>query len=195
MGKFTVTQVQYDAVMRGNPSSFSGPDNPVESVSWIQATDFCAKLNEKLKAILPDGMKLQLPTEAQWEYACRAGTKTRFYTGDDKGDLARAGWYSTNSDSKTHPVGQKTPNAFGLYDMHGNVFQWCQDAYRNGYEYLTSKDPFNAQGANRVLRGGSWIYDPRYCRSASRSDYSPDIHGNNTGFRVVLSVPSSRTPP
>ena len=200
MGKFPVTQEQYEAVMNTNPSYFvkekGGPKNPVEQVSWSDAVEFCEKMDALVKAKLPSGMKLQLPTEAQWEYACRAGTKTRFFTGDDEVDLARAGWYTKNANSKTHPVGQKTPNAFGLYDMHGNVYQWCMDAYTKEYEKLTPKDPFNdgEKSASRVVRCGSWIDVPNFCRSAYRYGLTPDARDGGFGFRVVVSALPSKTP-
>ena len=195
MGKFTVTQAQYSAVMDHNPSSFKGSKNPVELVSWDEATAFCDKLNVKFKTIKPKGMSFQLPTEAQWEYACRAGTATRFYAGDHDDDLGDAAWYSDNSDGTTHPVGGKKPNAFGLYDMHGNVWQWCQDAYRMDNEKLNATDPINnAQGDQRVFRGGSWSANPWFCRSAIRYFRAPGIRDYMVGFRVVV-APSSKTSP
>ena len=135
---------------------------------------------------------MRLPTEAEWEHACRAGTRTAYYSGDTEADLGRAAWYEGNSKETTHPVGQKEPNRFGLYDMHGNVWQWCQDWYAEDY-YAKSKaeDPEGpAQGAFRVLRGGSWYFDPWVCRSASRLRYGPDIrvYYFGFGFRVVVGV-------
>ena len=189
MGKYPVTQEQYEAVTGKTPSQFKGAKNPVEQVSWDDAQEFCKALHNKAQAKLPQGMEVQLPTEAQWEYACRAGTKTRFYTGDEEEDLARAGWYTKNSDGKTHPVSQKTPNAFGLYDMHGNVWQWCQDLYRSDYEKLSATDPMNkTDGKARVLRGGSWNFLPYDCRSAVRSYFTPVNRGIFIGFRIVVSL-------
>ncbi|MEI6235330.1 MAG: formylglycine-generating enzyme family protein [Planctomycetota bacterium] len=191
MGKYAVTQAQYEAVTGANPSQFKGPQNPVETVSWDEAAAFCKQLNERLRT---QALEARLPTEAQWEYACRAGTKTRFYSGDADSDLDAVAWYEGNSKNTTHPVGTKKPNAFGLYDMHGNVWQWCQDAYKEDYEKLNATDPVNdVQGAARVLRGGSCYNIPEYCRSAYRYGYGPDDRGSRLGFRVVL-VPSSRTP-
>jgi len=192
MGKFAVTQEQYEAVTGTNPSLFKGPQNPVEKVSWDEATAFCKKLNEQFGA---QAVEARLPTEAEWEFACRAGTKTRFYSGDADSDLDSVAWYRANSKNTPHPVGGKKANAFGLYDMHGSVWQWCRDAYREDYEKLNATDPSSdAQGADRVLRGGSWNHTPEHCRSAFRNDDSPGVRYIIFGFRVVVSVPSSRTP-
>ena len=135
----------------------------MEQVSWDDAVSFCKKLSEK------EGKRYRLPTEAEWEYACRAGTKTAYYTGDGEAALAEAGWYIANSDFKTHPVAQKKPNAWGLYDLHGNVYQWCSDVYGpyNGDATdPTGADASKEANSSRVLRGGSWINIPRVCRSA-----------------------------
>ena len=127
MGIYHVTQEQYEAVMGKNPSNFKGQQNPVETVSWDEAVEFCKKASEKA------GKKVRLPTEAEWEYACRAGSKTRFCFGDDDDKLGDFAWYAANSGNTTHPVGQKKPNAWGLYDLHGNVWQWCADRYDAKY--------------------------------------------------------------
>ena len=167
MGKFTVTQEQYQQVMGTNPSNFKGKDNPVEMVSWDDAQEFCKKVNAA------SAQAVRLPTEAEWEYACRAGTSTKYYSGDSEEDLKRVAWYYANSGNTTHPVGQKEPNRFGLYDMHGNVWQWCQDWYGE-YKADAVADPQgSAQGAYRVLRGGSWSDNPGYCRSAYRGWVRP----------------------
>ncbi len=190
MGKFDVTQEQYQQIVGTNPSSFKGKDNPVETVSWDDAQAFCKKLSEK------SGQTVCLPTEAEWEYACRAGTTTEFYSGDLDSDLDRVAWYGANSKSTTHPVGQKEANAFGLYDMHGNVWQWCQDWYADDYYGKSpATDPEGpSQGAFRLLRGGSWDDHPLYCRAAYRRRNNPDIRYFFIGFRVAL-VPAFRTPP
>ena len=166
-----------------NPSNFKGVDVlPVENVSWDDAVEFCRKLSGK------EGEKYGLPTEAQWEYACRAGSKTRFSFGDSDSSLGDSAWYSDNSNRTTHPVSQKKVNSFGLYDMHGNVWEWCSDWY--GGEYYSSSPGVDPQGPSsgtyRVVRGGSWYYDPRYCRSASRFRVSPVDRSFNLGFRIVL---------
>ena len=170
IGKYEVTQEQWQAVMGTNPSSFKGPRNPVENVSWNGCRDFLTKLREKAP-----GRSFRLPTEAEWEYACRAGSTTKFHFGDDEGALSEYAWYTGNSGSKTHPVGTKKPNAFGLYDMHGNVQEWCQDWHAKDYYLLSpSEDPQGpATVGSRVLRGGSWSYLARLCRSANRFWFHP----------------------
>jgi formylglycine-generating enzyme required for sulfatase activity len=179
IGKYEVTQAQWVCVMGSNPSWFKGEDLPVENVSWNDCLEFCRKLTERERAAgrLPAGVVYRLPTEAEWEYACRAGTTTRYYTGDSESDLARAGWFDGNSGDRTHPVGQKVANAFGLYDMHGNVWEWCQDWYGS---YITddATDPGGPQrGSLRVLRGGSWSNNASYC---------PAFADSSLGFRLVL---------
>jgi len=199
MGKFVVTQEQYEAVTGNNPSQFRGAKNPVETVSWEDAQEFCQKLSTKLPLTIPSPggaegkWMVQLPTEAQWEYACRAGTSTRFYSGDADSDLDAVGWYYGNSGGSTSPVGGKKPNAWGLYDMHGNVWQWCADLYGE-YPMGSATDPEGAAtGTQRVLRGGSLNVSAMNCRAANRYRYNPDRRNIHNGFRVVV-VPSSRSP-
>lgn len=174
-GKYEVTQKEYESVMGRNPSRFKGGNLPVEQVSWNDAVEFCKKLTERERALgrISADQEYRLPTEEEWEHACRAGTTTKYYTGDTVEDLARAGWYYGNSDDKTHPVGQKEPNAFGLYDMHGNVWEWTSTPY----------------GSARVYRGGSWRNDADGCESSFRGNYldSPSRRDYYLGFRVVLS--------
>jgi hypothetical protein len=184
IGKYPVTQEQYQAVMGNNPSSFkNNPKNPLETGSWNDAQEFCKKLNQLT------GKKYRLPTEAEWEYACRAGTQTRFYFGDDAAKLGDYGWYNGNSGSKPHPVGQKKPNDWGLYDMSGNVWEWCEDPWHNSYADKPENIKNNGNTiwpssyiSSRVLRGGSWSTFPWACRSAFRSDV--DSIGVNLKGRV-----------
>lgn len=182
MGVTPVTQSQYLAVTGENPSHFDGANNPVERVSWNDATEFCRKVSQMA------GVEVRLPTEAEWEYACRAGTTTRFCFGDSDNDLSDYAWYLDNSGEKTRPVGQKKPNAWGLYDMHGNVWEWCQDRYDSGYYREGGKDdPTGPQnGGRRVLRGGSWYDDASFCRAAFRFSGTPTGTCYNFGFRVVV---------
>ena len=182
LGKYPITQEQYQAIMETNPSRFKdNPKNPVECVSWDDAQEFCQKLSEKT------GRKYRLSSEAEWEYACRAGTQTRYYFGDDEKQLGEYAWYSENSRTKTHPVGQKKPNNWGLFDMSGNVWEWCEDGWHNNYQNAptdgSSWNDNHSQTKLRVLRGGSWDGDPWNCRSASRFDYGGRF--DSFGFRVV----------
>jgi formylglycine-generating enzyme required for sulfatase activity len=182
LAKTEVTQAQWEAVMGANPSHFKSPNLPVENVSWDDAQSFLAKLNEK--GILPEGWKFALPTEAQWEYACRAGEKGP-YSG---GSLEEVGWYDRNSGSKTHEVGQKKPNAWGLHDMQGNVWEWCADWYDDTLK--GGVDPTGpSSGDYRVYRGGSWFNDASRCRAAYRRRNFPGGRRFNLGFRPAL-VPS-----
>ena len=188
MGTTEVTQGQWQAVMGTNPSEFKGGDRPVEKVSWNDCQDFCRRLNEAEEKAgkLPKGMLYRLPTEAEWECACRAGSTTRFCFGDSDADLPHYAWFGTNSGKTTHPVAQKKPNAWGLHDMHGNVWEWCWDWYGT-YPAGEQKDPSGpANGEYRVLRGGSWNYAPSLLRSAYRGWGAPDGRYGGGGFRVVL---------
>jgi formylglycine-generating enzyme required for sulfatase activity len=181
MGATEVTQAQYEAVMKTNPSLVKGPTNPVEMVSWDRATDFCRKLSAKT------GKAVRLPTEAEWEYACRAGSKTMFCFGDADKDLGDYAWYLDNGGGKTHPVGQKKPNAWGLYDMHGNVGEWCADLYGE-YPNGPVTDPQGpAAGYGRVLRGGCVYFNSYNCRAAYRKKCAPGDGTSENGIRVVVS--------
>jgi formylglycine-generating enzyme required for sulfatase activity len=181
IGKFQITQAQWEAVMGKNPSYFKGdPALPVENISWNDAKEFCEKLAKMT------GKAYRLPSEAEWEYACRAGT-----TGDHAGELDVMAWYSKNSGSKTHPVGQKHPNAFGLYDMHGNVWEWCEDVWHSDYKGAPTDGSAWLSGGDssyRVVRGGSWNNDEDNCRSARRLRIEPGDRINNLGVRVVVSA-------
>ena len=186
MGVHEITQAQYEQVMGVNPSRFKGADNPVENVSWDDAVEFCRRLSE-LPAEKEAGNVYRLPTEAEWEYACRAGTTTKFSFGDDESEFGEYAWHDGNADDKTHPVGGKKPNAWGLYDMHGNVWEWCQDLYGD-YPSGTVTDPTGAaQGSYRVIRGGSWNRPAEDCRSAYRNRDYPSGRFGYDGFRVCLS--------
>jgi formylglycine-generating enzyme required for sulfatase activity len=181
IGVTEVTQAQYEAVMGTNPSANKGPTNPVENVSWDEAVEFCRRLSEKTRKIF------SLPTEAEWEYACRAGTQTRFSFGDSGSVLGDYAWYTSNSGGKTHPVGLKKPNPWGLYDMHGNVLEWCADWY-GSYSSGPSTDPQGATSGNdRVIRGGSWRGDgPVYMRCARRLSGDPKARYYSHGFRCAM---------
>lgn len=183
LGKFEVTQSQWVAVMGHNPSKFKGRSNPVDTVSWDDARSFVRKLNQ-----MEGTDKYRLPTEAEWEYAARAGTESTYSFGDDVSDLGGYAWYWDNSGKKTHPVGQKGANAWGLHDMHGNVWEWVQDWYgENYYSQGRSTDPQGpSSGDFRVLRGGSWFNFAVSCRTAIRYCYSPDFRDEGRGFRVLL---------
>jgi formylglycine-generating enzyme required for sulfatase activity len=193
IGKYPVTQAQYQAVMGNNPSRFSGnPQNPVETINWFDAQEFCEKLSQLT------GKNYRLPTEAEWEYACRAGTKTRFSFGDDKEQLGDYAWVDGNSNNTTHPVGEKRPNPWGIYDMHGNVWEWCAD--QNHESYARKPDNIRENGSlawrdnnitnksSIIRRGGSWCRDPLAYSSAYRGKSVADIR-NDIGFRVVCDLP------
>ena len=184
MGKYPVTQEQWEAVMGSNPSRFKGRTNPVEMVNWHYAQEFVRRLNAK-----EGHNRYRLPTEAEWEYAARAGSTAAWCFGDDEGELDAYAWYGGNSGNKTHPVGQKKPNAWGLHDMHGNVWEWVRDWYSESY-YASSKadNPRGPRaGEYRVLRGGSWCRIASYCRSARRDSGTPGYRDVGNGFRLVLS--------
>jgi len=195
MGQHEVTQAEYLAVMGSNPSGFLGQTNhPVERVTWNEANAYCVKKTalEREAGRLPAGFVYRLPTEAEWEYACRAGTITRFSHGDDLAEtgLVEYAWFTTNSDSSTRPVGQLKPNPWGLYDLHGNVWEWCQDLWQDAYPGGTVTDPTGpTDGWLRVARGGSWLYDAAFSRSANRDNYGPENRCSDIGFRVVLATP------
>ena len=185
LGKTEVTQAQWQLLMGKNPSNFKGANLPVERVSWRDAMEFCRRLTERERAAgrLPEGYAYTLPTEAQWEYACRAGT-----TDDYAGNLDKMGWYSRNSGNTTHPVGEKQANAWGLYDMHGNVWEWCLDWYK-GYTggNVTNPTGPSSSGDGRVTRGGDWTGAAEDCRSANRNYEVSSFRYANIGFRLALS--------
>jgi formylglycine-generating enzyme required for sulfatase activity len=189
MAVYTVTQEQWLAVMGKNPSKFTdGKNLPVEQVSWNDCQEFIKKLQEK------DKKPYRLPTEAEWEYACRAGTTTPFYFGETISvDQANFNGNYTYSESKTGtyrektvPVGSFPPNAWGLFDMHGNVWQWCQDCYEEKFTKTDATDPVCNTGESRVIRGGSWIDNPLECRSAYRGGSRPALKHSLVGLRLCF---------
>jgi formylglycine-generating enzyme required for sulfatase activity len=186
MGIHEVTQEQYAKVMGKNPSRLKGANNPVENVSWFDAVEFCRKLSE-LPAERAAGRVYRLPTEAEWEYACRAGTTTKYSFGDDDSKLVDYAWFDGNSFERTHRVGGKKPNAWGFYDMHGNVWEWCQDWYGDYPDHAVPDPTGPASGSYRVLRGGSWGGPAGICRSAFRFGCEPSGRIDRFGFRVSLS--------
>ncbi len=185
LGKYEVTQAQWMAVMGNNPSKFKGDNNPVEMVFWNDAQEFIKRLNAR-----EGHTRYRLPTEAEWEYAARAGTSTAYSFGDDKNKLSGYAWYDANSGDTTHPVGEKQPNPWGLHDVHGNVWEWVQDWYGKKY-YANSPetDPKGPKpGLGRVGRGGDWDDDAEACRSGFRSYGSTSYRDNDIGFRLALSL-------
>jgi len=198
MGKHEVTQGEYLSVVGSNPSQFTGDLNrPVESVSWLDATNYCALLTAQQLAagLIPPGSRYRLPTEAEWEYAARAGTSTRFSYDDDPNatSLTNHAWYAANSGAMTHPVEQKAPNPWGLNDMEGNVWEWCLDwqgAYPGGFE-TDPQGPASNPIGDRIIRGGAWDGFETDCRSAKRMGFgvSPFLKDFILGFRVVLACP------
>jgi formylglycine-generating enzyme required for sulfatase activity len=200
-----VTQASFQAILGRNPSKALGPDRPVERVSWLAAVQYCNMRSARegfkpcydLKTLacdfLADGYRL--PTEAEWEYACRAGTTTRWSFGDDPGALARYAWFKACAEKTTHPVKQKQPNPWGLYDMYGNVAEWCNDYYAEHYDpAAAAENPHGpASGSERVLRGGSWASSAEDCRSSARHSEPPGFADvcfgyEAYGFRCVRSA-------
>jgi formylglycine-generating enzyme required for sulfatase activity len=187
MGKYPVTQGQWKKVMGSNPSYFSsgGDQCPVEKVSWDDAQAFIQKLNQQT------GHSYRLPSEAEWEYACRAGSTGKWCFGDDEDQLKHYAWYEDNSGGKTHPVGEKKANAFGLHDMHGNVWEWCEDEWHDNYQGAPSDGRawVDGKGSERLLRGGARDSGAGSARSAQRLNNRPDGHFINLGFRLARTVP------
>ena len=178
LGRYEVTQAQYRAILGEIPSAEERDDAAVDGVSYLNAAQFCFELTRLT------GITVTLPTEAQWEYACRAGSTTRYYTGDTENDLDRAGWYEANSGGEVQPPGKKQPNAWGLYDMHGNVWEYCAD-YHETYQVLEAVDPVGSQNPHwGALRGGGYLFYADECRSASRM-MSNDMFGV-AGIRIAI---------
>jgi hypothetical protein len=169
IGKYEVTQAQYQAIMGVNPSEFKGSNHPVETVSWNDAQEFITRLKART------GRNYRLPTEAEWEYAAREGKNNSNYMYSGSDGIGAVAWYTDNSGSTTHPVGQKLPNALGIYDMSGNVWEWCQDCY-------------DSSCSSRVIRGGGWRSNESGCRVSYRNNSSPGNRYRNLGFRVACSL-------
>jgi len=187
IGRYPVTQAQWQAVMGDAPSKFQGDPAqwPVDSVSWMRCVEFCRRLSEL------SGSTVRLPSEAEWEYACRAGSASIYAFGDNPSDLESHGWYRDNAGDMSRPVGQKAGNAWRLHDMHGGVDEFCLDAWHadyvrapaDGRPWIDGGDP-----GRRALRGGSWTDLAEHCRSSHRSYYEPDIPSENHGLRIVLEI-------
>ena len=200
LGVHEVTQAQYETIMGDNPSYFQGDnlpdarsvevtsDFPVETVSWENAVEFCRRISA-LPAERAAGRVYRLPTEAEWEYACRAGNKLAYSFGGDVRALGDYAWYDSNSNERTHPVGQKKANSWGLYDMHGNVWEWCSDWYGEYPNGAVSDPQGPRKGSLRIDRGGSWDYGAAMCRSSFRGNLDPSGSNFNNGFRLALEAP------
>jgi formylglycine-generating enzyme required for sulfatase activity len=189
LGKYQVTQGQWERVMVANPSMFQkGPAYPVEQVSWLDVSAFIQRLN----AMAPGGGVFRLPTEAEWEYAARSGGKKELYAGGD--DIRTLGWYSENSEGATQPAGLKAPNGLGLFDMSGNVWEWCQDIYFPEGSAAPGRDRLNAKidARERVIRGGSWNLDAWSARCSRRFGFREDYFGAGLGFRLAAAEPGSK---
>ena len=181
---YETTQKQNETVLGENPSGFRGQDLPVEMVAWEDAVSFCEELSRR------ESQRYRLPTEAEWEWACRGGTLAAWSFGDEIGELSRYGWTQENADNITHPVGRKSANPLGLYDMHGNVWEFCSDWYAS-YQADSVIDPQGpTSGAYRTYRGGSYFFPAHESRSTNRPDRRYPPKGTNLGFRVVLEIDS-----
>ena len=198
IGKYEVTQREYEAVTGRNPSHYVGDSNrPVEKVSFFDASNYCAKVTQLERAAgrLPDNLEYRLPTEAEWEYACRAGATNLFNFGDDKDAADQFAWTAENCDATTHPVGQKKPNAWGLYDTHGNVWEWCLDWFEP-YPAKAVTDPAGPSTSKyKVFKGGGWNQDVDYARASSRFMMSASNGIHFVGFRLLLGGPAPQPAP
>ena len=180
IGKYEVTQELWNAVMGSNLSYFKGDNLPV-CVSWNDVQEFLRKLNAMT------GKNYRLPTEAEWEFAARGGNSSRGYKYSGSNNIDDVAWYNGNSGDRTHAVGTKSPNELGIYDMSGNVWEWCQDWYGRSYSSSSQRNPKGPNsGPNRVIRGGGWLYSARNCRVSCRDYYSPNCWCNYLGFRLAL---------
>ena len=180
IGKYEVTQKLWKAVMGSNPSRFKGDNLPVERVSWNDVQEFLRKLNAMT------GKNYRLPTEAEWEFAARGGNSSRGYKYSGSNSVGSVAWYYANSGDRTHAVGTKSPNELGIYDMSGNVWEWCQDWY-GSYSGSSQRNPKGPNsGSSRVGRGGSWYHNTMYCRVSYRVNGTPGYRYSNLGFRLAL---------
>jgi formylglycine-generating enzyme required for sulfatase activity len=189
IARYEVTQELYEVMSGRNPSRWKGPRNSVEMVNWNEAQKFCRDTTAEMRKLklLDEQEEIRLPTEAEWEYACRAGTTTRWSFGDKVADLPEHAWFNGNAKGNDPPVGKKKPNSWGLYDMHGYVWEWCQDAWHPNYEGApadgSARD--SADAKRRVLRGGSWADDAEASRSAFRREAAAEQRSDAIGFRCV----------
>jgi len=197
IGKYEVTQKEWKVLMEDNPSNFKGDDRPVESITWYQAVEFCNKLSQK-EGLTPvyticdkevscnwDADGYRLPTEAEWEFAARGGNQSKHFQFSGSNDKDEVAWYHENSNDRTHPVGSKLPNELGIYDMSGNIVEWCWDWY-GSYSSTVQINPRGAtSGSRRVDRGSSWYYYGIFCRVAFRHSRNPDNDFDDYGFRLV----------
>lgn len=192
MAKYEVTQELYEKVMGKNPSRWKGRRNSVEMVNWQEARDFCTRVTALLheNKLVATDLAVRLPSEAEWEYACRAGTTAPYSFGARAEDLKDYAWFKGNAKGEDPPVGKKKPNGWGLYDMHGYVWEWCQDAWHPSYEGAPSEGKAweAADATERVARGGSWADSAEWCRSAARQKFAADHRSDALGFRCVLAA-------
>ena len=182
IGRYTVTQAQWQHLVSDNPSRFQGPDLPVEQVTWDDACAFARQLTRAHNG----RFRFDLPTEAQWEFAARSGGKPELYAGGD--DIGKVAWYEDNSGGRTHPVGTKAPNGLGLHDMSGNVWEWCRDTFdADAYARHAASNPImDHNGSDRVIRGGSWNLDAWSARCTRRFSFRADLLGPGLGFRLAM---------
>ena len=198
IARYEVTQELYQTIMGHNPSKWKGRRNSVEMVNWEEANEFCRKATAELRKrkLMGADEEIRLPSEAEWEYACRAGTKSAYSFGDKKADLGDYAWFTGNAKGNDPPVGKKKPNAWGLYDMHGYVWEWCADAWSPTLKGAATdgRPRLVKEERQRVLRGGSWADDAEHCRSAFRHHKELDFRSDAVGFRCVRAAVPKTTP-
>jgi formylglycine-generating enzyme required for sulfatase activity len=198
VARYEVTQELYQTIVGRNPSKWKGRRNSVEMVSWEEANEFCRKATAELRRrkLIREEEEVRLPSEAEWEYACRAGSKTAYSFGDKAADLRDYAWFTGNAKGNDPPVGKKKPNAWGLFDMHGYVWEWCADAWSPTHKDAATdgRPRVNKEVRERVLRGGSWADDADHCRSAFRHHKPLDFRSDAVGFRCVRAAVPKTTP-